>query len=244
MPRFGAIGWTLLLAGIPLSAQPHNLPPTASFTATPNQGPPPLTVAVDGSGSSDADGTVTAWTWTWGDGSGAASGAAATHVYGATGTYFITLVVTDDLGSTASTTREITCISAGNLAPVAVIQSASTFAGRPSQPVIFTGAGHDDTGPLEHRWEFGDGSPPVIFPGGPNHAITTPSHAFADVGTYVVRLQVTDPENVSSTHQMSFLVAVPPPDDGGGGGGGCGVLGLEALLALGIRRWRLPCRAR
>jgi PKD repeat protein len=161
----------------------------------------------------------------------------ATHVYGATGTYVLTLTVTDNLGATASSERTITCISAGNIAPVAVIQSAAPSGGHPPAHVTFVGAGHDDTGPLDHRWDFGDGSPPLIIPKVPNHGISTPTHDFAALGTYVVQLRVTDPENVYSTNQTTYLVT-PAPSDNGGGGGGCGATGLEVLLILAWRRRR------
>jgi PKD repeat protein len=195
---------------------------------------------VDGSGSSDGDGAVTGWSWDWGDGSGPGIGATAAHVYSATGTYIVTLTVTDNLGATSSASRTITCISAGNIPPVAVIQSAVPSVANPPAHVTFTGAGHDDTGPLEHRWDFGDGSPPVVFPNVPNHAITTPTHDYADVGTYVVRLRVMDPERVYSINQTTYLVTPAPSSDGGGGGGGCGATGLEALLGV---AW-LRCRRR
>ena len=84
------------------SGAPANRAPVASFTAAPSG----LSVTVDGAASSDSDGTVVGYAWTFGDGA-AAAGASASHTYAAPGTYTITLTVTDDLGATGSTTRQV-----------------------------------------------------------------------------------------------------------------------------------------
>lgn len=77
--------------------------PTASFTAAVSG----LGVAVDGSGSSDPDGSIASYAWSFGDGS-TATGRTASHTYGAAGTYTVALTVTDNLGATASTSRQVT----------------------------------------------------------------------------------------------------------------------------------------
>ncbi len=55
-----------------------NLPPVASFTATPEHGQVPLEVQFDASASSDQDGSIATYEWTFGD-SGSAIGATTTH---------------------------------------------------------------------------------------------------------------------------------------------------------------------
>lgn len=82
---------------------PPNQAPTAAFVSTTNG----LTANVDGSGSSDSDGTITGYAWTFGDGA-TASGATASHAYAASGTYNVTLTVTDDDGATHSVTNPVT----------------------------------------------------------------------------------------------------------------------------------------
>lgn len=83
--------------------------PTASFTAT-VQG---SGVSVDATGSTDPDGVIQAYSWNFGDG-GTATGRVATHSYAKAGTYQVTLVVTDDQGRTASTTRSVTVAGASS----------------------------------------------------------------------------------------------------------------------------------
>ncbi|HLE47915.1 MAG TPA: PKD domain-containing protein, partial [Candidatus Thermoplasmatota archaeon] len=60
----------------------------------------------DGSPSSDPDGFIVDWTWDLGDGT-AAEGATVTHRYRDTGTYEVTLTVTDNDGLKAVATHTV-----------------------------------------------------------------------------------------------------------------------------------------
>ncbi len=82
----------------------ENQPPVADFTSSLSD----LTVSVDATASTDTDGTIDAYEWDWGDDSATATGVTASHSYAAAGTYTITLTVTDDLGASHSTTKQIT----------------------------------------------------------------------------------------------------------------------------------------
>ncbi|MGC5224155.1 PKD domain-containing protein [Micromonospora sp. DT81.3] len=81
--------------------------PTASFSAQSNM----LTVTADASTSAASDEATLSYAWNWGDGTPAGSGATATHTYGASGSYVITLTVTDSLGASAVTTKNVTVAS-------------------------------------------------------------------------------------------------------------------------------------
>ena len=83
-----------------------NVPPSASFSASPREGTAPLTVTFDASASSDPDGTISAYDWDFGDGS-TGSGSFTSHTYTAPGAFTARLTVTDDRGATASASETI-----------------------------------------------------------------------------------------------------------------------------------------
>ena len=62
---------------------------------------------MDGTGSSDGDGTIANYGWDFGDG-GTATGVTANRTYAVAGSYTVRLTVTDDDGSTGTTTRTVT----------------------------------------------------------------------------------------------------------------------------------------
>ncbi|NBC22689.1 MAG: S8 family serine peptidase [Gammaproteobacteria bacterium] len=66
----------------------------------------PLMVSFDASAAADPDGTITAYDWEFGD-DATATGATVSHTFQDTGTFTVTLTVTDDDGATAATSRNI-----------------------------------------------------------------------------------------------------------------------------------------
>jgi PKD repeat protein len=79
-----------------------NITPVASFTAAPNA----LLVAFDGSSSLDADGSIASYAWNFGEPTSGpantASNSTASHAFAASGTYTVTLTVTDKQGATGT----------------------------------------------------------------------------------------------------------------------------------------------
>jgi|APFre7841882724_1041349.scaffolds.fasta_scaffold10164_2 PKD repeat protein len=88
-------------------APPQNTAPVASFTATPADGSGPLTVQLNASASTDPGGSITTYSWNFGDNSAAGSGVTTSHIFQTNGTYTVTLTVTDNSGTTGSTTRQV-----------------------------------------------------------------------------------------------------------------------------------------
>ncbi|WP_420461393.1 PKD domain-containing protein [Neolewinella sp.] len=86
-------------------SQPVNQAPTAVARATPSSGTAPLNVQLDGSGSSDPDGSIASYAWAWNGGS--ASGVRPTATF-TTGTYAVTLTVTDNQGAKATDVVNVT----------------------------------------------------------------------------------------------------------------------------------------
>lgn len=83
---------------------PVNLPPTASFDVSTSANSP-AGVSVDASGSTDPDGYISDYLWDFGDGT-TATGRTADHVYAESGSYLISLVVTDPSGDKAFADHE------------------------------------------------------------------------------------------------------------------------------------------
>ncbi len=94
--------------GQSFSGGPVNQAPTAVANG-PYSGQMGMAVSFSSAGSSDPDGIIVSYAWDFGDG-GTSTAANPTHTYTTTGTFNVTLTVTDDLDATAGdvTTATIT----------------------------------------------------------------------------------------------------------------------------------------
>lgn len=104
----GGAEYTVVL----VSGTPVNQPPTARFTVSCQQ----LTCHFDGGGSSDTDGTVQSWVWDFGDQS-TDSGTAVDHTFAQSGSYQVTLTVTDDDQATGTSTQTVSVSNASSSPP-------------------------------------------------------------------------------------------------------------------------------
>lgn len=84
-----------------------NQSPVASFTVSSADGFVPLEVTVDASATRDPDGRIATFQWDFGDDADSTVGPVTSHTYTDTGSFTITLRVTDDSARAASTTRDI-----------------------------------------------------------------------------------------------------------------------------------------
>ncbi len=81
--------------------------PIASFTFSPTNPTTSTSIAFDASGSNDPDGNIVSWFWNFDDGT-TDSGETVNHQYSSIGNYTVELIVVDDDGKTARTTRTVT----------------------------------------------------------------------------------------------------------------------------------------
>ncbi|MCB0851249.1 MAG: PKD domain-containing protein, partial [Bacteroidetes bacterium] len=81
-----------------------NQPPVASFSA--NGGSTPLEFNFDATSSYDPDGIITSYAWDFGDGN-TGTGVSVMHTYATTGTYNVSLTITDDSMATDIATESI-----------------------------------------------------------------------------------------------------------------------------------------
>lgn len=179
--------------------------PTAVIAVSPSTPEPNDTVFFNASGSTPAPGrAIESYAWDFGDGA-TASGATVSHVYAIEGTFTATLSVTDDRRQVGTATATVRVESVGPTA---------SFIFSPTEPEPGDTVFFDATASLagngrslaKYSWNFGDG-------GASNRGPKT-SHVFADAGTYVVRLTVTN--NLGEFDVVSVEVPVggdttPPP---------------------------------
>ena len=129
----------------------------------------------DSSTSSDPDGTIASRSWTFGDG-GTSTAVAPTHTYATGGTFTVTLVVTDDLGASATATKTVGI----SLTPIATFTSTCTLL---DCSFDATGSNDPDGTPITFLWEYGDGTTGTGL---------TSTHIYLTGAPVTVRLSVTD----------------------------------------------------
>ncbi len=130
-----------------LTCTATNLPPVASFSATPSPAPVGTPITFSAAASSDPDGTITSYAWNFGDGT-TGSGVSVSKSYAAAGAYTVTLTVTDNGGKTASATSTVAITAAGGgvvvwvedaVPPGAVLLGTEPFTWVSSNPVPYSG---------------------------------------------------------------------------------------------------------
>jgi PKD repeat protein len=174
---------------------PANQPPTAAFTADCDE----LECDFDND-SDDPDGRIVSYAWNFGDG-GTSDDRNPDHEYGASGTFTVTLTVTDDDGASGSTTQQVTVAASPppNQSPTASFtESCSDLA------CSFNSAGSSDPDGsiVGYSWTFGDGT---------TSTEANPSHTYSAGGTYRVTLQVRDDDNATDEEDRQVAVTAPPP---------------------------------
>jgi len=168
-------------------------PPIAAFSyspSTPNKGD---SVQFSDT-SSSVDTNIVSWSWNFGDGS-SSTARDPMHQYSNTGTYTVTLQVTDDYSQTSQqATRTITV----NAIPIADF-SFSPDAPTTASTIQFTDSSRDSDGSIASwSWDFGDSTSGSI---GQN-----PSHQYQKAGTYTITLQVTDNNGATNTKTATITI--------------------------------------
>jgi PKD repeat protein len=103
---YGSLGhFTLAGSTVATGNQP---PVVAVSNSTPVAGIAPVAVAFSSAGTYDPDGSIAAYDWDFGDGSVGSTAANPTHSYSTPGTYYASLVVTDNGGLSSSRMLTIT----------------------------------------------------------------------------------------------------------------------------------------
>jgi len=170
--------------------------PTADFVFSPLNPLPTQQIFFNASASRPAPGrSLVSYRWDFGDGQ-SGTGVQPSHAYAAAGTYNVTLVVTDDVGRTMTSTKSLTVLTDN---PIALFTFAPSSPGV-NQNIAFNGSsstavpGRSITG---YSWNFGDGT---------SANGVAPTKFYTSAGTRNVTLTVTD--NTGKTGSVTVAVTV------------------------------------
>jgi outer membrane protein OmpA-like peptidoglycan-associated protein len=132
--------------------------------------------------------------WEFGD-DASASGASTTHAFSEPGTYTVTATATNRKGK-SSDMSSATVVVVNPPVPAQIVSiRASDNAPDTQTSVTFTATVNGDQ-PLSYAWNFGDGNA---------SSDATPSHTYAEPGTYTVQLNAS---NKAGSDSRSMSVAV------------------------------------
>src|SRR5438445_3136620 len=167
---------------------------STSFTVQPSSGQTGQSISF----SASAVGGTAPYSYTWNFGDGSTDiGATPSHTYSSSGTFDVTVTVTDFNSQTASTSQ---LLAVSN--PPSASQLLTSFAYQPrsvttTTTVTFTASVTGGTFPYNYQWDLGDGATS-------SGAYT--SHLYAYSGTYTIQLTVTD--NSGQSYSTSQTVTV------------------------------------
>lgn len=171
---------------------------TPEINVNPSSGCPGIDVMF-GDISSNLFTNNTSWNWTFGNNLGSSTIPNPSFTFPDVGNYDVELTVTDDWGCSATMTFE----------DAVQVSSATAFfdadnLGCTSAGITFNNFSDGDG--LSYSWDFGDGSPLSTE--------ESPSHYYANEGTYSVCLTVTDANSCVSTMCLDNYVEITDPAAG------------------------------
>ena len=170
-------------------------PPIADFTYSPeNPSVNQIVQFIDN--SSDVDGNIVSWFWDFGDGVNSTE-RNTSHRYNDSGTYNVSLTVTDDSNATNTTKKQITI----NQPPVPEFDftiSGLTVCVNASKSI-------DPDGNIVHyKWDFGDGE---------EREGLEVEHTYTKPGRYTITLTVTDNSGITNTLSKSINIQAGIPSE-------------------------------
>ncbi|HEC81565.1 MAG TPA: PKD domain-containing protein, partial [Thermoplasmatales archaeon] len=173
-------------------------PPVANFTYTPRY-PTDVDIIQFNDTSFDPDGgSISSWHWDFGDGD-TSTLQNPQHRYGNNGVYTVTLVVTDDEGTTDELLKDITIRNVPPLANATYSPSNPL----PGDAVQFTDLSTDDDGVVvSWLWNFGDNN---------ESTEQNPLHKYSYKGIYNVTLTVWDDDGATDALTLQLHVGLTPP---------------------------------
>ena len=172
-----------------------NVGPTSDFIYSPAN-PTDLQNVTFTDKSSDSDGSIVNWLWNFGDDNSSVL-KNSSHKYGDNGTYTITLIVTDDDGSTDTISQQIIVSNVGPIASFYVSSENNTIIANDKLQFIDTSKDLDGY-IISWKWNLGDGT---------TSTEKYLSHIYSSKGVYKVSLTVIDNDGTSSTEIKEVTVS-------------------------------------
>jgi len=167
--------------------------PTAKFTTADTSGCFPFTSKFTDQ-STPGSGAINAWSWAFGDGFNNTT-QNPTHTYNGSGSYNVTLVITDVNGCKGSITKPASIkVVSSDLAPA--FTPSPTIGCKAPSTINFSNT-TTGTGSITYKWDFGD-----------THTSTTtsPSNTYTTAGTYTVSLTASTSGGCSKTATSTMTV--------------------------------------
>jgi PKD repeat protein len=176
---------------------------STAFTANPTNGVVPLTVNFTSAGVDSDSNAITSWNWNFGDGS-TSTAQNPSHTYTAYGTFFPTLIATNNLGYAVIVFGP----SSITVSPPTVALT-NAFSANPTNGVLplrvnFTSADVDSAGNAltNWNWNFGDGS---------TSTAQYPAHTYTHSGTFSPTFIATDNLGNAVIGAGPASITVSPP---------------------------------
>lgn len=195
------------MSGVAYVNAAGNVPPTASFRATPGVIQPGQSVSFDAAASSDPDGTIARYEWDL-DGNGSfetdtGTTATVSRVYSTPGTVSVKLRVTDNGGASEEASKSVR-VNAQPVASFATSPSAVQAGGA----VTFNGSSSRDPDGSIARYEWDlDGNGSFESDTGPTPTV---SRTYASPATLSVKLRVTDSDGATAEASRSLQITARP----------------------------------
>lgn len=179
-------------------------PPVAGFTAGATSGCAPLTVQYTNQSSSN----VTAWSWSFPGGTPSTSTQQnPVVVYNTAGTYSASLTVSNSVGNNTATQNNLVTVSTTPTAGFTNSANGST--------VAFSNTSSNAT---SYSWNFGDGN---------TSTAASPSHTYANNGSYTVVLSATNACGTVTSTQTVVVAIAPTAAFTANTTSGCGPLTVQ-----------------
>jgi PKD repeat protein len=181
-----------------ISYETSNVPPTANFSYTKSY-PTTNDIIQFNDTSIDSDGNISSWLWDFNDGTSSTI-SNPKHRFNTTGTYNVSLEVTDNDGEKNLVTKTINVSQPSNSPNIPPIASFSfyPFTAEINDTIQFTDSSTDSDGFIYlYYWDFGDGN---------TSELKNPIKIFDKAGTYTVSLNVTDDNGATNTYTNYIII--------------------------------------